>query len=352
MYDVIIAGAGPAGSTAAKHLAEQGRRVLLVEKCRLPRYKSCSGILIEKSMALVQQYYGETVPASVLCTPADNRGMIFTDDRGREYRFEQKGLNVWRSSFDHWLASRAADCGAEVREHTMVTECIQREESVTVTLQGDMAGQETARYFLDCEGAAGTLRKRLTGIDPGYITTFQTFLRGRIRLDPHYFYAYLQPELSEYDAWFNVKDGMLVLGVAVRDPAKIQGFYRSFLSWMENRYGLRIEEERKSEKWLMPRILPGCPVTLGENRILFAGETAGFLNPMGEGVSAGMESGFFAADAVLRHADSPERVLPAYLQSVRPLKHYMERQWSFVAGMADTFREMLLPDSPYGTKVP
>ena len=38
MYDFIIIGAGPAGCTAAAQLAERGLKVLLVEKCRLPRY--------------------------------------------------------------------------------------------------------------------------------------------------------------------------------------------------------------------------------------------------------------------------------------------------------------------------
>ena len=42
MYDVIIIGAGPSGSTAAKILAEKGYKVLLIEKFKMPRYKSCS----------------------------------------------------------------------------------------------------------------------------------------------------------------------------------------------------------------------------------------------------------------------------------------------------------------------
>ena len=45
MYDVIVVGAGPAGCTAAKTLADKGHKVLLIEKLRIPRYKSCSGQL-------------------------------------------------------------------------------------------------------------------------------------------------------------------------------------------------------------------------------------------------------------------------------------------------------------------
>ena len=55
MYDVIVIGAGPAGCTAAKILAENGFRVLLAEKFKLPRYKSCSGQLIQKTLNLVKQ---------------------------------------------------------------------------------------------------------------------------------------------------------------------------------------------------------------------------------------------------------------------------------------------------------
>lgn len=42
-YDVIVAGAGPGGAAAAYHLGRAGRRVLVLEKDRLPRYKPCGG---------------------------------------------------------------------------------------------------------------------------------------------------------------------------------------------------------------------------------------------------------------------------------------------------------------------
>lgn len=124
MYDVIVIGAGPAGCTAAKVLAEKGFKVLLVEKHKMPRSKSCSGILIKKSMELVRAYMGEEVPESVMCTPTENRGMIFTNDLGKEYCFAQEGLNVWRSHFDRWLAKKAGESGAEVRDGAAAGSCI------------------------------------------------------------------------------------------------------------------------------------------------------------------------------------------------------------------------------------
>ena len=87
MYDVIIIGAGPTGSTAAKILSENGYKVLLAEKFKMPRYKSCSGQLISKTINLVHTYFEETVPDYVMCTPTENRGMIFTNDKGKEFRF-------------------------------------------------------------------------------------------------------------------------------------------------------------------------------------------------------------------------------------------------------------------------
>mgnify|MGYP002508478290 CR=1 FL=1 len=64
-------------------------------------------------------------------------------------------------------------------------------------------------------------------------------------------------------------------------------------------------------------LLPVSEITISISPIyffalLFAGEVAGFLNPMGEGISAGMESGYCAAYAIMEHFDNPETVGEAY----------------------------------------
>ena len=288
MYDVVVIGAGPSGCVAAKVLAEKGHKVLLVERCKMPRYKSCSGILIKKSIELVECYFGESVPSSVMCSPTENKGMIFIDDKGKEYRFEQEGANVWRSSFDNWLAIKAADCGVEIRDCTMAVSCEEIKDRVRITLHNGENCLVEAKYVIDCEGVIGLIKRKLLNITPAYITTYQTFNEGSIDLDSHYFYAYLQPELSEYDAWFNVKDNLLVFGVAVQDVSKIRDCYNKFISYMETCNNLHVFKQVKEEKWLMPRIRQECKVDYGIGRVIFAGEIAGFLNPMGEGISAGM----------------------------------------------------------------
>lgn len=163
MYDVIVIGAGPAGSTAAMTLAKENYHVLLIEKCKMPRYKSCSGQLIKKTLELVSNYYGEDVPESVMCIPTENRGMIFTNDKGKTYRFEQPGHNVWRSSFDKWLSDKAKKQGADVRDSTVVISCEERDDTVVVTLKDKEIYTEQAKYVIDCEGGGRSHKKKTFG---------------------------------------------------------------------------------------------------------------------------------------------------------------------------------------------
>ena len=222
MYDIIVIGAGPAGSSAAKELVSNGYKVLLVEKFKIPRNKSCSGVLINKSIQLILKYFGEDVPRAVMCSPTDNRGMIFINEDGKEYRYEQPGLNIWRSSFDEWLAQKAVEHGTELRDGTAAIRIDEHDDCVSVSLKGDKEYTEKARLAICCDGAVSSVKRKLLDTPKAYTTTYQTFNKGTIDLDPHYFYAYLQPEFSEYDAWFNVKDDYLIFGVSVTDTSKIK----------------------------------------------------------------------------------------------------------------------------------
>lgn len=349
MYDVIVLGAGPTGCTAAHELVSNGYKVLLVERNSLPRNKSCSGILINRTMNLVQRFFGEPVPDYTCCTPYDNRGMVLFTDTGEELRFEQPGKNVWRSDFDYWLAQKAVTAGAQLRTETAALGYEETAEGVSVRLKAAGTGSreysETTKMVIVCTGAGSGLR--LTGrrtVNP--VFTYQTFCNGTIDLDPHYFYAFLQPRFSRYDAWFNVKDDYLIFGVASQDARTLPGYYKQFRRYMETTYRAQTTFHHE-EQWLMPHVAPGCPLVLGQSRILVAGEAAGFLNPMGEGISDGMESGYHAARAIIgtnrEHYSSEqdyEAIQVAYRKATEELHRYMRRQWNFIGHTSSTFSHM------------
>ena len=340
MYDAIVVGGGPTGATAGKVLAEKGFSVLIVERCKLPRYKSCSGMVIKKTVDLVDKHFGCQIPDFVKCTPFDNYGMVFVNDDGKEYKFEQKGYNVWRSSFDNFLLDKAIEKGAKVIDCASVVSCENKGDFIEATIVDKTSSIHKARYLIDCEGAIGTLKRSLFGDDKDFIITYQAFYKGTINLDPHYFYAYLQHTLSEYDAWFNVKDDMLVLGVAVKDPSKIKACYTNFIGYMKSNHSLMLQEKIKEEKWIMPHIRPDFKINYGNKRVLFAGEVAGFLNPMGEGVSCGIESGYACAMAIADNFDNSENVIPCYRQYSAETLAYMKRQWHLVSLMSKRFKDM------------
>lgn len=329
MQDVIVVGAGPAGCAAANILAKNGQTVTVIERCRLPRNKPCSGVLIGKTLQLLREHFGE-VPRAALCTPHENRGMVFFGDDGRESRFEQKGLNVWRSPFDFWLLEQAKAQGAKLIEGRNATALTQGDGFAEVALSDGT--KLRAKYVINCSGAAGGLR---AGRE--FIYTYQVFYRGSSSLDPHYFYAFTDPRFSEYDAWYNVKDDMPVVGIAVREPKNAAAFHRAFLRFLQEKFGFSAECAERAERWVMPRIRPDCPIYCGEGNILCAGEAAGFLNPMGEGISSALASGIFAASAIVNER---ENALPAYAESVRELREYMSRQWKLLSFLSERFSKM------------
>ena len=147
-----------------------------------------------------------------------------------------------------------------------------------------------------------------------------------------------------YQSMMHVKDNYLIFGVAVKNADKIEHYHSTFLAYMKEKHNAVIHNVERSEKWIMPHIQPGCPVDYGTGRVFFAGEAAGFLNPMGEGISAGLESGYAIAKAIEEvdlHRDFDlQAIYSGYKNNCSELKGYMERQWRFVANMSVKFKHM------------
>lgn len=182
MHDVIVIGGGPSGSTAANLLAQEGFRVLLLEREVFPRFHIGESLLpcdleMFRRLGVDPESQGFLYKA----------GAEFLDERPggghTTYLFSDAlsgtadhAYQVERAVFDHWLLKRAAEVGVEVHEG---------ERALEVAIEGDRVrvktdrGEHEARYLIDATGQdAVTGRRAKTTkqlVDFGLAATFTHF---------------------------------------------------------------------------------------------------------------------------------------------------------------------------------
>ncbi|WP_287583024.1 NAD(P)/FAD-dependent oxidoreductase [Candidatus Borrarchaeum sp.] len=124
-YDVIVVGAGPAGSTAAKEMANKGLKVIVLEKHRLDREKPCAGGVTERAIQRFQ------IPESIFDRSCDK--LFLCSPKGKTVTLtypERIVATTMRAKLDKTLADQASDQGAEFRENTRVIGIITANGSV------------------------------------------------------------------------------------------------------------------------------------------------------------------------------------------------------------------------------
>ena len=155
-FDVIVAGGGPAGSTAAYRLAQEGASVLLADRARFPRDKPCGGGLTMRAVRLL--------PFSVDPVVEDRTrhvefGLNF-GSRFERHTEEPLVLMTQRSRLDSFLAEQAAAVGADFRDGVKVTEIELTDRGVEARLNGTKIAANAA---LGADGVNG-LTARAAGL--------------------------------------------------------------------------------------------------------------------------------------------------------------------------------------------
>jgi len=160
MFDCIVVGAGPAGGSAAYHLAKRGRSVLILEKEALPRYKPCSGGV---SPAIAQWFDFDFSPAIALKLENIRYTWKLGDPVSAKLETAEPMWMVQRDVFDHFLVQQAQNQGATLQDSTEATGIEFKTDHWQVnTAHGPLLG----RYLIAADGAKGLMSKWLGFKEP------------------------------------------------------------------------------------------------------------------------------------------------------------------------------------------
>jgi len=313
MIDVIVVGAGPAGSMAALVLARAGVRVCLLEREALPRPKLCGDTINPGAVATLAALNLEGGPLS---TAVRLRGMLVSSPRVAvrgEYPAGAVALAVPRSRFDHWLIEAAVaagaklECGVRVRGPLWRTDGASSEVAGVELTRGGSIIRVPAMITIAADGRRSVLA-RAAGLSRHpqkprrwAFGVYATDVGG-------------MTDMGEMHLRAGHYVGLAPLGGGLTNVCVVTGRRPEGRSPGDVIRRVLAGDRRLHERTVAmrpagaPHVLGPLAVDcegVGRPGLLLAGDAAGFVDPMtGDGVHIAIRGGVLAAEAALRALES------------------------------------------------
>lgn len=325
-FDVTIAGAGPAGTSAAIALATGGARVLLVEEKKFPRAKLCGEFISPeclthfKRMGVMEEMLGSGGTALAETVFYSRRGSSVRVP-SEWFRSGASALGLSRSEMDYQLLERAKRAGVEVLEDAHASRLIREREAVRgVTVRtGDLTRDYRSLITIDATGRTRALarhcdpprarRKKQT--QP--LVAFKAHLENaRVAEGACEIYFYK----GGYGGLSSVEGGVsnLCFIVAAGDVRSCGSDPESVLREivMKNpRAANTLAAARACSPWLSVSLESfGRRTLVPTQGLLTVGDAAAFIDPFtGSGMLMALESGQVASEIITRHLEPLRRGL-------------------------------------------
>jgi geranylgeranyl reductase family protein len=316
MFDCVVVGAGPAGCSAAYHLARRGHAVLILEKAALPRHKPCSGAL---SPLVAQWFDFDWEPAIARKLRRVRYTWKLADAVTAELQTQDPIWIVQRDKFDFFLAQQAIAQGAELQDQTPVIGIEWQSQGWQInTATGAVQG----RYLVAADGAAGPTAQWL-GLQGAKLRT------GAILEVPM---TGARPDMEALNFEFGLlKQGCLwcfpqshnyVLG-AVTFLGKSLPDYGPVLAEYATAFGLQTSGQLYTQAL---KLWEGH-YPLHTQQAVVVGEAAAIVDPLSaEGIRHGLYSGVAAAEAIHAALQGTPEALAGYTKAMQAWGENM--QWA------------------------
>ncbi|MEW5995315.1 MAG: geranylgeranyl reductase family protein, partial [Candidatus Zixiibacteriota bacterium] len=303
IWDVAVIGAGPAGSTAALHLARNGHKVLLVEKDRFPRDKTCGDFLFADT---IESLKGAGLLESVrrIATPVNK--IVVCSPSGIPVEVPGEFLTVKRIRFDNHLAEKAVEAGAKLVRGKVSDLRVSHDSMVTIVSDREHR-QIQSRFAILATGADVGLAGRLGLIRdkaPSAVA-MRCYVRSTYQLE-HAVLSYDRSLIPGYGWVIPVGNNEFNVGCGAHYHDVNQGRYNlkeAFARFLAE-FPVARELMRRGEQISRLQAAPlRCRLNrltqLNNGNVLAVGETIGATLPFtGEGIGTAMRSAELAAAAV------------------------------------------------------
>ncbi len=306
--EVLVIGAGPAGSMAAHQIAKAGFEVTLLDRAKFPRDKPCGGGVTVRCEALLPFSIDPVIEDAV------RSAEIALRDEKSIFRESSETLTYMtqRSKLDAFLAEKAQESGAEFRDGELV------QDIRSLTNDGFSATTKSgtkilSRVVLGADGANGITANRL-----GY----DRHLAGAVALEGNIYFPSGVPDrfahtvvlnfgyLTDGYGWIFPKKDHINIGVgASRENSGKR--LRAAITRLAEIYEVDLREIENLRGHHLPMRESSAPLTQGGSALL--GDAAGLVAPLsGEGIYAALSSGMAIAPAVERYLTDHSSSLESY----------------------------------------
>ncbi len=315
--DVIVVGAGPAGSTAAREIASRGARVLLVDRAKFPRDKPCGGAVTFRTAALLPFSLDPVIEDVV-----HNARLQFRNGKEVVHRNERPlTYMTQRSRLDHFLVEQAQNVGVEFRDDQQVKVVKQlKNGNFEVNINSD---KHLCQVLIGADGANGIVRQNL-----GYEAPLDgaVALEGNIQCSPQHnpFRGEIALHFGDMAGgygWIFPKYDRINLGVGGWQE-QVGPTLRTRLNELCVRYGFAPSDLQELRGHHLPLTRPGAIVAKGGSAVI--GDAAGLIDPLsGEGIHGAIASGVAIA---------------------APVENYLNRKVDSLVGYQTKVTRELIPD--------